>query len=136
MLLVFIVFMTLIFLLNSWLYRPVLRIIQKRKELLDEDGSVLSNLKAEIEEIKARAQEVLVDARAQASKIKEEAVREAQSDYDERFNRAKSEIESRFLLSQKELKERQVKLYSELETKVPVFTQAIQAKMDSLGGRK
>lgn len=136
MLLVFVIFMALIFYLNFWLYRPILEQMQKRKSLLDEDGSTLVGLKAEVEEIKAKAQEVLLQARDQANKIREEAIKEAQSDYDERFNRARSEIENRFLASQKELRDNQAKFYAELELKVPVFTQAIQKRVDSLGEAK
>lgn len=136
MLLVFVIFITLIFLLDLWLYRPILKQIQRRKSLLDEDGDALVGLKAEVEKIKAKSQAVLFQARDQASKIKEEAIVEAQSDYDERFNRARSEIENRFLVSQKELQDKQAKIYAELETKVPVFTQAIQKKVDSLGEAK
>lgn len=136
MLLVFVVFMALIFYLNFWLYHPILEQMQKRKSLLDEDGSALVGLKAEVEEIKVKAQEVLLQARDQANKIKEEAIKEAQSDYDERFNRARSEIENRFLASQKELRDNQAKFYAELESRVPIFAQAIQKRVDSLGEAK
>lgn len=136
MLLVFVTFMLLILILNTWLYRPILQLIQKREALLDEDAKGIEEQKKEIAQLKLEAEEVLRHARAEAKKIKDLATLEAQGIFEEKLNRSKAEIGNRFLSSQKELEERRAEIRAELEKNASIFEGEVKGKFLSLGGCK
>lgn len=136
MLLVFVTFMLLILILNTWLYRPILQLIQKREALLGEDAKGIEEQKKEIAQLKFEAEEVLRHARAEAKKIKDLATLEAQGIFEEKLNRSKAEIGNRFLSSQKELEERRAEIRAELEKNASIFEGEVKGKFLSLGGCK
>lgn len=136
MLLVFVTFMLLILILNTWLYRPILQLIQKREALLGEDAKGIEEQKKEIAQLKLEAEEVLRHARAEAKKIKDLATLEAQGIFEEKLNRSKAEIGNRFLSSQKELEERRAEIRAELEKNTSIFEGEVKGKFLSLGGCK
>lgn len=136
MLLVFVTFMLLILILNTWLYRPILQLIQKREALLGEDAKGIEEQKKEIAQLKLEAEEVLRHARAEAKKIKDLATLEAQGIFEEKLNRSKAEIGNRFLSSQKELEERRAEIRAELEKNASIFEGEVKGKFLSLGGCK
>lgn len=136
MLLVFVTFMLLILILNTWLYRPILQLIQKREALLGEDAKGIEEQKKEIAQLKLEAEEVLKHARAEAKKIKDLATLEAQGIFEEKLNRSKAEIGNRFLSSQKELEERRAEIRAELEKNASIFEGEVKGKFLSLGGCK
>lgn len=136
MLLVFITFMLLILILNTWLYRPMLELIQKRDALLGEDAKGIEEQKKEIAQLKYEAEAVLRHAREEAKKIKDLATLEAQGVYEEKLNRSKAEIGNRFLNSQKELKERREAIREELQKNSHLFEEEVRNKFLSLGGCK
>lgn len=136
MLLVFVTFMLLILILNTWLYRPILELIQRRDALLGEDAKGIEEQKKEIAQLKLEAEEVLRHARAEAKKIKDLATLEAQGVFEEKLNRSKSEISNRFVNSQKELDERRAQIREELAKNASIFEEEVKAKFLSLGGCK
>lgn len=136
MLLVFVTFMLLILILNTWLYRPILELIQKREALLGEDAKGIEEQKKEIAQLRFEAEEVLRHARAEAKKIKDLATLEAQGTFEEKLNRSKAEIGNRFLSSQKELEERRAEIRAELAKNASIFEEEVRGKFLSLGGCK
>lgn len=136
MLLVFVTFMLLILILNTWLYRPILELIQRRDALLGEDAKGIEEQKKEIAQLKLEAQEVLGHARAEAKKIKDLATLEAQGVFEEKLNRSKSEISNRFVNSQRELEESREQIREELAKNASIFEEEVKGKFLSLGGYK
>lgn len=136
MLLVFVTFMLLILILNTWLYRPMLELIQKREALLGDDARGIEEQKKEIAQLKLEAEEVLRHARNEAKKIKDLATLEAQGVYEEKLNRSKTEIGNRFLNSQRELQERRAEIKQELQKNSAIFEEEVRSKFLSLGGCK
>lgn len=136
MLLVFVTFMLLILILNTWLYRPILELIQKRDALLGEDAKGIEEQKNEVAQLRHEAEEVLRGAREEAKKIKELATLEAQGIYEEKLNRLKSEIGNRFLNSQKELEEKREMIKTQLQNNSHLFEEEVRNKFLSLGGCK
>lgn len=136
MLLVFVTFMLLILILNIWLYRPMLELIQKRDSLLGENAREVEEQKREIAQLKCEAEEILRHARIEAKKIKDLATLEAQGIFEEKLNRSKAEIGNRFLSSQKELEERRAEIRTELEKNASIFGEEVKGKFLSLGGSK
>lgn len=136
MLLVFVTFMLLILILNTWLYRPMLELVAKREALLGADAKGVEEQKKEIEKLKNETEEVLREARAEAKKIKDLATLEAQGIYEEKLNRSKAEISNRFLNSENELKERRAEIREELQKNASVFEEEVREKFLSLGGCK
>lgn len=133
MLLVFVTFMLLILILNTWLYRPMVELIQKRDALLGEDAKGIEEQKREVAELKLEAEEVLKHAREEAKKVKDLATLEAQGVYEEKLNRSKTELSNRFLSSQKELNSKREEIRQELQKNSKIFEEEIRNKFLSLG---
>lgn len=92
MLLVFVVFLVSVFLLNTWLYRPLLGFMEKREASIDQDLQSVQQSDQEINKINQEIKQILEDARLQSSQIIEQATTEAKSDYEAKI--AKKKLES------------------------------------------
>lgn len=136
MLLVFIVFLLLIFILNTWLYRPMLDFMQHRDRLLGENASDIEEQREEIQRIKVEIEEVLSNAQAEAKQIKEQAVKQAQILYDEKFTRAKAEIDLRYANALEGLQEKRKLIRKYLEESQDQLHMEVKNKFNSLGDLK
>lgn len=92
MLLVFVVFLVSVFLLNTWLYRPLLGFMEKREASIDQDLQSVQQSDQEINKINQEIKQILEDARLQSSQIIEQATAEAKSEYEAKI--AKKKLES------------------------------------------
>lgn len=92
MLLVFVVFLVSVFLLNTWLYRPLLGFMEKRETSIDQDLQSVQQSDQEINKINQEIKQILEDARLQSSQIIEQATAEAKSEYEAKI--AKKKLES------------------------------------------
>ncbi|RDU68719.1 F0F1 ATP synthase subunit B' [Helicobacter cholecystus] len=133
MLLVFVTFLLLIFILNIWLYRPMLAFMQQRERLLGENAQGIEEKKAEIQRLKAQIEQVLMEAKDEAKQIRDLATSQAQALYDEKFEKTKAELDLRYLTSLNELKEKQVVIRSELEKTQNALNTEVKVKFTSLG---
>lgn len=136
MLLVFITFLLLIFILNAWLYRPMLAFIQQRECLLGENARGIEEQKAEIESLRAEIEQVLVEAKDEAKQIKDLAISQAQALYDEKFCKTKADLDARYQGLLNELKEKQMLIRSELGKTQSALNAEVKVKFASLGELK
>lgn len=133
MLLVFITFLLLIFILNAWLFRPMLAFMQQRERLLGENARGIEEQKAEVERLEAEIEQVLMNAKNEAKQIKDLATAQAQALYDEKFGKTKAELEVRYQNSLNDLRERQALVRTELEKTQTSLNAEVKAKFASLG---
>ena len=136
MLLVFVTFFLLIFILNAWLYRPMLAFMQQRDRLLGENAQGVEEQKAEIKKLKAEIEEVLANAKIEAKAIKDQATSQAQALYDEKFEKTKYELDMRFSQALQELSEKRHIVKQELQQAQGILHAEVKAKFASLGDLK
>ncbi|CUU39418.1 MULTISPECIES: FoF1 ATP synthase subunit B' [Helicobacter] len=132
MLLVFVTFMLLIFLLNQWLFKPMLAFMSNRDSFIDQEITNTQGYRGEIDEIEKEIARTLSLARKEAAQILESATKEAKTNYEEKINAKKVENESKLAQAKQELEEQKSQLYAELLEQLPVFKNALNAKLEQI----
>ena len=132
MLLVFVLFILSIYLLNRWLYQPILNFMDARDAMIKNDLENASGNEGEIEAIKGEIADILDNARKEATAIKEKASLEIKAKYDREIEALKAENEkdlARFLESMQKEKE---SIKSALLAKMPEFQKSLNAKIKQI----
>lgn len=132
MLLVFITFMVLIYLLNQWLFKPVLAFMSNRESFIEREMTNTQNYKGEIEKIEQEIEQTLSLARKEGAQILEQATKEAKTMYEDKINAKKAENENKLAQCKNELEEQKSQLYTELVGQLPVFKAALNTKLKQI----
>ena len=132
MLLVFVLFILSIYVLNRWLYQPILNFMDARDEMTKNDLDNASGNEGEIVAIGSEIEGILDKARKEATAIKEKAILETKAKYDEAIESLKAEPEkdlARFLESMQKEKE---SIKSALLAQMPEFQKSLNAKIKQI----
>ena len=132
MLLVFVLFILSIYVLNRWLYQPILNFMDARDAMIKNDLDNASGNEGEIVAIGSEIEGVLDAARKEATAIKEKAILEAKAKYDKAIESLKVEQEkdlARFLESMQKEKE---SIKSALLAQMPDFQKSLNAKIKQI----
>jgi F-type H+-transporting ATPase subunit b len=73
----FVVFVSLIAVLNSWLYNPLTKFMQKREDDIKNDLSKVGNNDKEISELNAKAESIIMNAKLEAAALREKVIADA-----------------------------------------------------------
>ncbi len=132
MIFVAVVFFILLFLLNGWLYRPLLSFMQEREESIRRDLENAEANETGSQELLEKAEKILSDAKHQASAMKQEALEEVKSQIAQQIEAKKAELakkEEEFLAK---LAEEEKSIKSALISQIPLFKEALKAKFNKL----
>lgn len=132
MLFVFIVFITLIYLLNQWLYKPMLNFVADREKSIEQDIHNTQSIREEISKTNEEIAQVLANARKEAMQILEEANQEAKITHKNKINAKKVENEAKLADYKAKLLEEEEVLYQNICAQFPTFEQAISAKLKDI----
>ena len=127
-----VVFLVLIALLNSWLYNPLLGYMQKRDEDIKKDLSEVGNNDDEIASLHAQADKIVSDAKAEAMALREKVVSEAKELSESKIEAKKAELAEKFATFAASLNEEKESLNNVLLSEVPLFKEAIKAKISKI----
>ena len=127
-----VVFFLLVFLLNKWLYRPLLSFMQEREESIARDLQNASANESGAHEILAEAQTIVQNAKAEANAQKKEAVEAAKAEVAKLLEAKKSELEKRYEEFLQELAKEEESIRSALISQTPLFKEALKAKFNKL----
>ena len=132
MLFVLVVFFSLLFLLNTMLFQPLLKFMD------DRDASIASDLKNAEEMadnssgLNAKADALLGEAKAEANGIREKATNEAKALAESKIESKVKELDASNAEFLAELEAEQEKLKSSLSAELPAFKETLQSKLSSL----
>ena len=132
MLLVFCLFILCIFLLNQWLYKPILNFMDARDKMIKDDLESSNNNDIEIAEIKNKIDSILENAKKEAATIKEQAQLQAKDKYDKNIEEIKSNNEKEFVSFIDSLKEEKEELKKALLLQMPDFKNSLNAKLKQM----
>jgi len=127
-----VVFFVLLFLLNSWLYTPLLRFMQEREETIRKDLEMAENTESDAQAILDEARRVVEEAKAKAAAKKKEAVESAKSEAAKLIEKKKAELEKRYQEFREELAKEEKSIRSALISQMPLFKEALKAKFNKL----
>jgi len=126
------VFLVLIALLNSWLYNPLLSYMEKRDNDIKKDLSEVGSNDDEIASLHAQADKIISDAKAEATALREKVVNEAKELSESKIEAKRAELAKKFAAFNETLNEEKENLNNALLSEVPLFKEAIKAKISKI----
>ncbi|MEA3331451.1 MAG: FoF1 ATP synthase subunit B' [Campylobacterota bacterium] len=127
-----IVFLTLIAVLNSWLYNPLFSFMNKRDEDIKKDLDKVGNNDDEINELNSEAESIIMSAKLEATALREKVIADAKELADSKLEAKRAELASEFLEFEQSLANSKEQLTSDLMSQVPLFKEAVKAKFSQI----
>ena len=132
LLITFVVFLSLIAVLNSWLYNPLFAYMNKRDEDIKKDLEKVGSNDDEIQELHSKADSIIMNAKLEASALREKVIADAKELADSKLEARRAELASEYLEFEKSLKESKEQLTTDLMSQVPLFKEAVKAKFSQI----
>ncbi|MDD5717825.1 MAG: F0F1 ATP synthase subunit B' [Sulfuricurvum sp.] len=127
-----IVFLVLIALLNSLLYKPLFSYMEKRDADIKKDLEHVGNNDAEIAAFHAKAEKIMSDAKLEAAALREKVIAEAKALANSKIETKRAELALEYTTFQSELSQERTRLIAELQNEVPAFQSAVSAKLSQI----
>ena len=128
----FVVFLSLIAVLNSWLYNPLFSFMNKRDEDIKRDLEKVGSNDDEINELTSKAESIIMNAKLEAAALREKVIADAKELADSKLEAKRAELASEYLEFEQSLAKSKEQLTSDLMAQVPVFKKAVEAKFSQI----
>jgi len=128
----FVVFLSLIAVLNSWLYNPLFSFMNKRDEDIKKDLAKIGNNDDEIQVLTSKAESIIMNAKLDATALREKVVADAKELADSKLEARRAELASEYVEFEKSLSKSKDELTSDLMLQVPSFSEAVKAKFSQI----
>ncbi len=132
MLSVAVIFLLMIMLLNSWLYKPMISFMEDRDETIKKDLEEANQATDNVSELKAEAANILAEAKSEAAAMRQKAVDEAKTLAESKIEGKNDEIAKAYEAFKAELEEERVQLKNSLTSQLPLFKEALKAKYSQI----
>ena len=132
MLFVLIVFFSLMYLLNTTLFQPLLKFMDDRDATIANDLKNAEEMADNSSDLNAKADTLLAEAKAKANVIREKATFEAKALAESKMESKAKELEVSSLAFEAELEAEQKVLKDTLTAQLPAFKETLQSKLSSL----
>ncbi|HEY9203447.1 FoF1 ATP synthase subunit B' [Sulfurimonas sp.] len=127
-----IVFLTLIAVLNSWLYNPLFAYMSKRDEDIKKDLEKIGSNDEEIKELELKAQSIIANAKLEAAALREKVITDAKELAESKIEAKRAELASQYLEFEQLLAKTREQLSSDLKSQIPLFKEAVKAKFSQI----
>lgn len=127
-----IVFLTLIAVLNSWLYNPLFAYMSKRDEDIKKDLEKVGSNDDEINELELKAKSIIANAKLEASALREKVIADAKDLAESKIEAKRAELASQYLEFEQSLAQVREQLSSDLKSQTPLFREAVKAKFSQI----
>ena len=128
----FVVFLSLIAALNSWLYNPLFAYMNKRDEDIKKDLDKVGSNDDEIQNLNAKADSIIMNAKLEASALREKVIADAKELADSKLEAKRAELANEYLEFEKSLEDSKKQLSEELMSQIPLFKEAVKAKFSQI----
>jgi len=132
LLVTFVVFVSLIAVLNSWLYNPLFAYMKKRDADIKKNLDQVNSTDDEISELHAKADTVIMNAKLEAAALREKVIADAKELADSKLEAKRAELATEYLDFEKSLAKSKDELTTDLMSQVPVFKEAVKAKFSQI----
>jgi F-type H+-transporting ATPase subunit b len=132
LLITFVVFLSLIAVLNSWLYNPLFSFMNKRDEDIKKDLNKVGSNDNEINELHSKAKSIIMNAKLEAAALREKVIADAKELADSKLEAKRAELAKEYLEYTQLLAKSKEQLMSELMADVPLFKEAVKAKFSQI----
>jgi F-type H+-transporting ATPase subunit b len=128
----FVVFVSLIAVLNSWLYNPLISFMHKRNEDVKKDLEKVGSNDDEINELHAKAASIIMNAKLEAAALREKVIADAKELADSKLEAKRAELAQEYLEFEQLIAKSKEELTNDLMSQVPMFKEALKAKMSQI----
>ena len=128
----FVVFVSLIAVLNSWLYNPLFSFMNKRDEDIKRDLDKVGSNDDEIATLTEKAESIVITAKLEAAALREKVIADAKALAESKLEAKRAELASEYSEFEQSLAKSQNELTSDLMSQVPVFKEAVKAKFSQI----
>ena len=129
MVFVFVVLMTLLFLLNRILFKPLIGFMDERNQSIAKDLESSKNLSGDSEELHAKAMQIISDAKTESAAIRQKAIDEAKLVAQGKIDAKQKELEAAYDSFAQNLAKEKNALKDALLAQMPQFKDGIKAKL-------
>ena len=127
-----VVFLILIAVLNSLLFKPLFTYMEERDASIKADQDKVGNNDEEIAELTAQAASIVNEAKLEAAAIREKVVAEAKELAESKIEAKRAELAKDKLEFEKSLAETREELKTTLMSQVPLYKEAVKAKFSQI----
>ena len=128
----FVVFVSLIAVLNSWLYNPLISFMKKRDDDIKKDLDKVGNNDSEINELHEKAESIIMNAKLEAAALREKVIADAKELADSKLEAKRLELASEYAEFEQSLAKSKEELTNDLMSQVPMFKKALKAKISQI----
>lgn len=132
MLLVFVLFIAAVYLLNKWLYQPILGFMDARDDMIKNDLANVDGNDSEMEAIDNEIHSILDAARKEATAIKESATLAAKEEYAKNIEMLKTENDNNLNVFLESMQQEKEALKATLLSQMPEFQASIKNKLQHI----
>jgi F-type H+-transporting ATPase subunit b len=132
MLFVLVIFFSLLYLLNQILYKPLLKFMEDRDNSIANDLKNAKEMSGTSDELRAKADAILANAKAEANAVREEAVNKAKALADTEIESKTKELDTKYQSFVDELNNNKKELQKSLSTQLPLFKESLKTKIGNL----
>jgi F-type H+-transporting ATPase subunit b len=126
------VFLVLIAILNSMLYKPLFTFMQKRDDDIKKDLDKVGSNDDEIAALETKAEKIIKEAKLEAVALKEKVIADAKELAESKLEAKRAEMASEYLEFEQTLVAEKEQLKSQLLSQVPLFKEAVKAKFSQI----
>jgi F-type H+-transporting ATPase subunit b len=132
LLVTFVVFVSLIAVLNSWLYNPLFAYMNQRDADIKKNLDQVNSTDDEIDELNAKADTIIMNAKLEAAALREKVIADAKELAESKLEAKRAELAKEYLEFEQSLAKSQDELTTDLMSQVPVFKEAVKAKFSQI----
>jgi len=132
LLVTFVVFLSLIAVLNSWLYNPLFAYMNKRDEDIKKDLEKVGSNDDEITELNSKAENIIMNAKLEAAALREKVIADAKELANSKLETRRAELATEFTKFEQSLAQTEKQLADDLMSQVPLFKEAVKAKFSQI----
>lgn len=127
-----VVFLFLIAILNSLLYKPLFSYMEQRDADLKRDLDAVGNNDSEIAASHAMAEKIMNEAKLEAAAVREKVIAEAKAEAHSKIEAKRAELAREYAMFEEALSEQREHLKHELVNQAPAFQAAIVSKLNQI----
>jgi len=132
MLFVLVIFFALMVFLNQTLYKPLIEFMDIRDKTIADDLKNANEMSGSNDELNAKADAILADAKAEANAVREKAINEAKALAESKIESKTQELDKNYQSFVTELSKEKEELEKSLLAQMPLFKESLKTKMNSL----
>jgi len=132
MLFVLVIFFALMVFLNKTLYEPLIEFMDVRDKSIADDLKNANEMSGSNDELNAKADAILADAKVEANAVREKAINEAKALAESKIESKTQELDKNYQSFVTELSKEKEELEKSLLAQMPLFKESLKNKMNSL----